>query len=470
MIKLFALFLVFFWGNISLIFAQDFVPDSLCTDSLIVRNIHLDCLKKTKSFIVSRELAFTKGSKISKHHIYQICKREANKIFNTDLFVIADLIPIIEGDSVDLLASVIEKWYFYPIPILELADRNFNEWWQQRNHDLGRINYGMRFRQQNFRGRNEDLRFNFQFGFTQLYELEYLIPYIDRKKTIGLSFSLSYANNKNMPFKTTQNKLDFLGSENILNQKMMFGVSVFKRNAFYNSHFFSSEYRYNQIADTVAFLNPNYFLKGKKSQYYVSLQYDFVRDVRNMAAYPLTGMYFKFSALHRGLGFLGTFNKLQFSFLYAHFFKLNPKFYLATSWRGLISFPELQPFPELRSFGYGSSIVRGYELYVIDTQNFAIWKNTLRWQLFSTEKRIDKIIGMEQFSTLPLSMYLKIYADLAYAQNTLITNPNDLANRLLAGGGIGLDTVASYNLVLRLEYSWNRENKNGFFMGFRADF
>jgi hypothetical protein len=46
-----------------------------------------------------------------------------------------------------LLVDVNERWYTFPVPIFELSDRNFNEWWQNYNHDFRRVNYGLRLYQ-----------------------------------------------------------------------------------------------------------------------------------------------------------------------------------------------------------------------------------------------------------------------------------------------------------------------------------
>ena len=53
-----------------------------------------------------------------------------------------------DGYYVDVMVDVKERWYIFPLPIFELADRNFNEWWKTR--DFSRTNYGLSVVQNNF--------------------------------------------------------------------------------------------------------------------------------------------------------------------------------------------------------------------------------------------------------------------------------------------------------------------------------
>src|SRR5690606_41730575 len=62
---------------------------------------------------------------------------DKNKLINTRLFNKVE-IHLVEIDRflVDLIIEVNERWYTFPIPILALSDRNFNDWIQ--NHDAKR--------------------------------------------------------------------------------------------------------------------------------------------------------------------------------------------------------------------------------------------------------------------------------------------------------------------------------------------
>jgi hypothetical protein len=77
------------------------------------------------------------------------------------------------------------------------------------------------------------------------------------------------------------------------------------------------------------------------------------------------------------------------------------------------------------------------------------------------------LLPIRQFRHIPLSIFLKTYADIGYVRNYPYYETNEinkrLSNNLLSGVGAGIDIVASYDAVFRFEYSFNGEGENGFF-------
>jgi outer membrane protein assembly factor BamA len=137
----------------------------------------------TRDQIILRELSLKPGDLIFNLDLPEILDLDEKKLFNTRLFNTVEIRTMELSDSkVDLLIDLNERWYTFPSPIFELSDRNFNEWWQNYNHDFKRVNYGLRLYQFNMRGRNETLRFIAQFGFQRRFELMYRFPYIDKKQ------------------------------------------------------------------------------------------------------------------------------------------------------------------------------------------------------------------------------------------------------------------------------------------------
>ena len=81
---------------------------------------------------------------------------------------------------------------------------------------------------------------------------------------------------------------------------------------------------------------------------------------------------------------------------------------------------------------------------------------------------------IEQFRHIPPAIYLKTYFDAGMVKNypyyEETGNNTDLSDKLIAGGGFGMDIVGSYDIVLRLEYSFNAEGENGFFFHLKKEF
>jgi outer membrane protein assembly factor BamA len=427
--------------------------------------------KKTKEHIILRELNFKKGDTIAAEDLKEIILKSKNRIFNTTLFVTVDIATIPRNRSLmDFLIIVKERWYIYPVPIFELADRNFNEWWQQRNRDPKRINLGIFYVQKNVRGRNETLRAKIQFGFTKKFELFYFIPYIDKKLRTGLNLEASYILNKQIPYKTSNHKLTYIDYNKFVRERFRAGFTFSYRKKFYQTHFAGATFNYNNIADTIAVLNPRYLLDGRTSQTYISMRYSFVKDVRDIIYYPLKGSLLRLDVEKLGIGIFDDLNQLNFIGEYSIYRALGKRFYFAGGVKQKISFPKNQPYLQTRALGYERDYVSGYELYVIDGQHFSLAKANIKWQLYSSRRDLSSI-PVNQFETIPFAVYLKIYSDAGYVTNN-VYNPENirLSNKLLWGGGAGVDLVSYYDLVIRLEYSVNRLGQHGFFIHTKSIF
>lgn len=475
-----------FWINIFLIiftfpaYAQEIAQENPILQSpaqapkhyILLENIVIEGNDKTQKSIILRELDLAIGDTIYLAKVDSILLRNKNKIFNTNLFVSVDLAlekPENQANA-QLRVCLAERWYFFPVPIFELADRNFNEWVNTYKADFGRTNYGIRLVKENFRGRNEKIDFLLQFGFLKRFALNYQIPYIDRQQKYGLGFNLIYSENKSIAFQTNQHKLDFLESSSILRQRYEARVGLSKRNAYYTFHNLDLRFRNFQVADTVLQLNPFYFLKNKNTQKYFSLIYQFRRDVRDIQAYPLNGHLFSFRIEKNGLGIFNDVNNLNLGIGYSKYTNLGNRFYLENYLKGKALFLQRQAYADAQALGYGEDFMRGYELYVIDGQDFLINKNTLKFQLFNTKKRL-RFMPIKQFKEIPFAGYLTAYGDFGYVKDKYFNETsNQLTNKFIFGYGLGFDTVTYYNLVLKFNYSFNSLGEGGFFFGISNDF
>ena len=215
--------------------------------------------KITRDRIILRELSLQQGDIIYSADLASVLETDRRKLINTRLFNTVTFRTLeLEKDQFDLLVDIKERWYTFPSPIFDLADRNFNEWWQNYDHDFDRVNYGLRLYQFNMRGRNETLRFVAQFGYLRRFELSYRIPNLDREQKHGLAIDLDFSEAKNLPARTLDHKLEYLESDNVMRSTRGGGISYLFRNSFYETHAVKLEYRSNSIADSVAKRNPNY--------------------------------------------------------------------------------------------------------------------------------------------------------------------------------------------------------------------
>jgi outer membrane protein assembly factor BamA len=429
----------------------------------------------TRDQIILRELSLKKGDIVHTTDLPGILDLDRKKLINTRLFLTVEVRTLEpEKGKLDVLVDVKERWYTFPAPVFELSDRNFNEWWQNYDHDFHRVNYGLRLYQFNMRGRNETLRLLAQLGFQRRFDLSYRIPYIDRRQKQGLVFELGYLETKNLAIRTEDHKYEFLKLRSILRTDRFAGVTYNYRRTFYTTHSLKLEYRNVSVADTVKEENENYIKGEPGSQRYAWIAYQYSVDRRDFFAYPLNGYQFTASASKLGLGLGDDVNKTEANVLVSKYWDLTKKFYLANNTVLYWSTPDDLSYLNYGVLGLRKQFVRGYEIYVIEGPYYFLNKTTFKRQIFSKTYHWGDM-PIEQFQHVPIQVYLKTYADFGYVKNysyyEALGKNTLFSDKLLTGVGGGLDVVSSYDLVLRFEYSLNVENgRHGFFFHVKKEF
>ncbi len=444
---------------------------------LTVNRILIIGNKITKERIISRELTLKPGDTISLMRLEHELLWDKRKIYNLRLFHTVSVRSLqLNNNLIDLLVEVTERWYTFPIPIFELSDRNFNDWWQNYHHDPSRVNYGLSLTRYNFRGRNETLQVTAQLGFTQRYELSYRIPYIDKKQKQGLAFNFDYSDPKNIAYFTQDHILQYLKYTQPLKYTTGVSVAYFYRKSFFETHSVQFLFRDSRINDTIALLNQNYFAQNRLHLQYGVLNYSFNSEHRDVIQYPLRGYQVSGYVQKTGLGFGSSVNLMEASASVAWHVALKNNFFLSNFTGGYVSTPGTQPYVLYNAMGYRRQLVRGFETFVIEAPWFVLNKTTLKKRIFY---KVWNLHGMprEQLSYLPLSIYLKTYTDWGYADNFQYYThyqPQPIntrfTNTLIGSWGAGLDFVTVYDMVIRMEYTFTNQNHRGFFLSLKKEF
>jgi outer membrane protein assembly factor BamA len=440
-------------------------------DFVVLRKIFLYGNHRTKDCIVLREMDVKEGDTLLLSKLDTLLNNNRNRIYNTRLFneVKITLIPDV-AQYYSLLVELTERWYIFPLPILELGDRSFNEWWYNQSHNLNRLNYGVRFSDKNFRGRKEELRLILQSGFTKKLGLGYTVPYLNKKQTLGMDIDIMYDQNKQISYKTKDNKQQFLKTEALLRERLRMGINLFYRRSFFATHSFGLRYNHTSVADTIRRLNADYFRFGNKKQNYFQFSYEFTFDKRDVRAYAHKGYFINFSYEQRGFTPGDEVNMAVVDASFSKYIPLGHQFYFASLTKGKAIFPEKIPYYNTRAMGYEQDYVRGYDLYVIDAQMFALQRFTFRKKLFEKELLVRSFLPMRQFNKVPFAAYLNAYYDIGYGYSSSVFPGNKyLSNEWLRGGGLGIDVVTYYDSVIRIEYSINKMMEKRFYLAFTTD-
>jgi len=447
-------------------------PDTLPAKGfVVVDTILIEGNKKTKASIIYRELLFRQGDTINLDHLMELIAQSSQNLQNTRLFNEAIVkITRWRGTHIEITIALQERWYIIPGLIFELADRNFNVWWVEQDHDFRRTIYGLQVYHNNVRGRNEQIFAIGTLGYTQQLWLQYSIPYINRQQRLGLQFTFHCLRNKEVAFNTRNDKQQFVFvEERFILQNFMAKAGVTHRKAIHNTHLLEMGYHHNLIEDTVRELNSDYLLHNQFLQRYVVLNYLFTSDHKDNRAYPLRGYYVELQAQKKGLGLFKEANIFNLFATFSKYFDLGRQFYVSTQLRGKLSFPREQPYFNQVSLGFERDLVRGYEYYRIDGRMFGLAKVNLKRHLFSFVLDNSRFSPWEQVNKIPFVFYLKTYADLGYVKDDFFQTNNSLSNTLLLGWGAGLDISTYYDITFRLEYSFNKMLEHSLFLHFIMD-
>ena len=466
--KLIILFSVFCFSLPILFFAQS-SENTKPRETIVIGKILIVGNKITKNKIILRELAFRENDTIGRAVIPKKIKSAKENLLNTSLFnfVSVDTLPV-DARHFDILISVSERWYIWPVPIFEVQERNFNIWWETKN--LHRASYGLYLNRENFRGRKEELSLFAQFGYTERYGISYTVPYLTKKQTSGAGFSFAYSRNHEIPYETFDNQVIYFDDqEKYLREEFIGKLYYMYRIGIHNSHYLEGKFINSSINDTLNKITTDYFIGNETQIHYFALDYKFRSDYRNSKVYALQGYMYEFQCTRLGLGLLKNENidVTNFYLTLKDFQKVSNRIFAAGSFRIKFSPNTFQPYYVQRALGWNNDYVRGYEYYAIDGQRFGLAKIGLKYEI--VKPHIKSVpVPLEKFSTFHYALYGGIFADAGYVDDHMYSLYNPLANTYLYGAGVGIDYVTYYDVVIRFEYSINRMLETGFFVHFNA--
>lgn len=440
-------------------------------DLLCVRSVNIQGNERTKDKIILREMSFKVGNLYQRGALETELERTRQNVFNLDLFISTNIEVDEINSDVNLTIVVKEKLYLLPLPIFFLADRSFNEWWYDRGRDLRRTTYGIQLNHFNLTGNADELRLKTYLGFVPYYEISYFRPYIDKRQRMGLQVGAFFSTQKTLAYRTWNDKLDFFNTEERTSERYGAFVEYSLRNGLYHSHKIRTGFSDIQISDSISILNENYLGANGNELAYAYLSYEYRYDKVDNFQYPLTGERLLARINKYGLGITKDVNQLDVLARYQRFVQLKPKLFFDFSISGKLSFPQLQLYPLVNGLGFGTQLVRGYQLNVVDGQHYALLRTNLKYKVFEKEFNLSKVLKIKQFNSLPLSSFLKVFSDVGAIRNYYPELSNSiLSNRLLWGGGVGMDIVTFYNTSFDINYSYNQFGNGRMFFTAKRSF
>lgn len=436
-------------------------------DVTTVLKIHVVGNQVTKKAVIFNEITLEEGQSLPQEELAEEITASRNNLLNTSLFNFVTITPVnVSEHHIDLVIEVQERWYLWPTPLISAADPNANLWWETRS--LSRLNYGAIVNHQNLRGMRENLGALIQFGYSKQFELFYNAPYLSLKRKIGGGVSGGYLQNYEMVYATANNERLFFFEEDGNSRQIAYaGGYLEKRITSRHIHRVETSFSHIYISDSAFRFTDNYLGNNLNSVQFFSINYTFRLDYRDNIHYPLQGSFLKLILQQHGIGIFKNEN-LNVQHVLAegkYFHPFSDKFYWAGMLKGKVTTFNNLPYFFQQGLGY-DDFVRGYEYYILDGQAFALAKTNFKYRIVAARQKNLPLIENGKFKRYFYAVYINTFADAGLVHNRISQEVNSLSNRLLLGGGIGLDFVTYYDKVVRFEFALNRLKEPGFYIHF----
>ncbi len=442
------------------------IPDSSAIQpaSTIVEigKIEITGNKKTKAFIMLREIPFKTGDTYPLDVLVEKFEEGRRQLMNTTLFhsvVIAS--KNFEGNKINVSVTVRERWYLFPLPYFKPVDRNLNQWIIEQKASFNRVNYGAKLLYNNVTGINDKLRFRAINGYTKQLSFSYDRLYFDKKLKWGARVSFDAGKNREINYNTVQNKQIFFKDEDAYTRRFINAYAeVTYRRAIKTRHSFGIGFTREIISDTVAALNPSYFGSGRTRIVYPEINYTMNYFDLDYIPYPTKGYAVQLSVGKKG--FNKTLDLWGFEAKVSASWPLSKKTFFNLTTVGGLRLPFKQSYFTQRFLGYGDSFLQGYEYYVVDGVAGGVVRTSFTREFLNFKIKIPAKKGKEP-ERIPVRIFGKIYGNTGYVHNP-VPGENFLANKMLYSGGFGIDILTFYDVTFKLEYSFNAAGQNGLFL------
>lgn len=443
------------------------------TKKYLVRQITFEGNIKTKSTRLLREVVVHVGDSLSLNEITKNLKKSKENINNTGLFtdVTTNLFFDEENKSnVRLHFKVREGLYFITIPIIELADRNFNVWWTEHNRNIKFLNLGLNLKLRNISGNADELYLLGQWGYDRKFIVNYESPYFDLDRKWNFNFRTYYNSNKELIYNTLKGDPQYLRDDNrYLRSRFETSMAFNYRpglNSFYKLTF---GYFFNSIEDEVFELNSDYFV-GQNEQRYAKLKMEYILEKRNNKYLATEGWYVHGSLSRNGLAKSDQLKswELEGDIYYYHSFNDNLSMNHGLLLRGHYN-RETYPYFNLYELGTDPDYIRGYEYYHIQGSNLGVYKTSLMHKFLDRKLNFGKIMPFSNYKEMDTKLFLSLNLDYGYVFDEYFYTSN-FVNKNLWGGGLGLNILLYNKFSCSFEASMNQRKEVGVFFHLNRNF
>ena len=435
---------------------------------VVVVSISISGNKITNDRIILRELTFGIGDTLRIEDLDYHLKSSKENIENTQLFNFVTVNSSNDNQTVAWSISVDERWYIWPFPIFEYADRNLSAF--LKNGDYKRINYGGYLKIDNFRGMRDQIKIRVVGGYRKQFGLQYFTQNLDKNKRHGLTAWILYQTNHEVPFMSINNRPVYYNSRNGTSRSTFTTDLTYQYRPFHNWYYsFTIGTLRSSVVDTIPELNPNYFGNGSKNFNFSQAKLEITYDKRNSRVFPLSGHLGKLELAKMGLLGSESVNFWSAALSAGYYSNIFKRTYIGVDVMGKTSTQTNLPYFLNEAIGF-KDYIRGYEYYVTNGSEYIINKNSVKFEVLPPKVVNLPFVSDSRFKKSHIALYWSIFADTGYVKPDSFTPNYNLDGSFLYGIGTGLYIVAYYDVVFRVEYSKNIFNEWGIFVHFGTPF
>jgi outer membrane protein assembly factor BamA len=416
--------------------------------------------KKTRAYVILRELPYKVGDSISRDSLVILNTIAQQQLVNTALFLEVKVNESeLDSTNVTINVQLKERWYFFPLPYFRWVDRNFNQWWNEQNRSLDRVNYGINLRQGNVSGNNDKLTVGLISGYTQQSVVKYQIPFIDKKLKFGMGVGWAQFNQKEVNYTTLNNKQVFLRTEEVIRKGYRANANLTYRPNLYERQALQVGFGNESISDSAFAVAPNFLPNHKKAYSYLDINWSYSKVRFDYNAYPTKGASTEI-ALFQRFSKESNLSAFQFRQVVAH--PITPARFILAESLTIGRTMQQSNYSDRKLMGYGLMQMNGLEYYVVDGNAATLFKAAFHQRIGSYT-----VVNPLTKKFLPIVKYtfwIKAFTNLGYVYSQEKNKSNPLANSLLRTAGIGLDLISIYDFVLNMEYSINQLGDKGLYL------
>lgn len=442
-------------------------------DKYLISQIIFEGNRRTQDSTLLREMSIKIGDSLSINEITRNLKASKDRLTNLGLFtdVSGNMYFDEENpDHVRIFITIKEGLFFIPIPIIELADRNFNVWWSDHKRDFKYLNLGMNLKLKNITGNADEVSLLAQWGYDRKFVTRYWSPYFDQDRKWRFNLDAYYASNKEVITLTENGKPEYLRNpDEYLLSRIETKMSFLYRPYLKRSYFLTFGYFYNSITDEVYELNPDFF-NHRTDQRYSQMKFEFVHEDRNNKYFATNGWYLYLAAIKNGWLKSDQLKSVEFQGDLYHHFKLNDYWTWNNAVMARLRFSDKRfPYYDMNNLSNERAYIRGYEYYHIEGNNIGIFKTGITRKIIDSPFHWGKIMPFKNYRQMNTKVFLSLNLDYGYVdEDQYITS--DFVNKNLYGGGLGLNLLFYNKFSCSMELSMNQKKEIGLFFHINQNF